>query len=370
MTSPIEILDIRRIKDSTTLESESTSASIPNLSSLLIEGLSKTPGERTIPPEVLYDTVGLGLYNYGIKNFWAQSGYYPIVAEKDILSTYREEIASELTRDSEGRAVIIELGAGSLEKTETLLVSLASHVPSSQTPLIKYYALDIDRPSILETLQELQSNSGSILHHKVATKGMWGTFEDAFSVLSNPSSIYSTLNISSSTPIHILFLGGTIGNFSKWQEDVTFLRSVHMNKERGDRWILSVDKVKDVGMMEKAYGEHGWPFMMNGLRVAGRALGNEELFEVNNWEMWSKYNKEKGRMEMGYKALVSHTLQIPNLAHEIKIEKDEVIMIMFSNKYTEEEINGILEQAKMDISKRWADRESKYWLFSLCSVQQ
>ncbi|KAF8995111.1 histidine-specific methyltransferase [Cyathus striatus] len=358
MTSPIEILDIRRTKESTTLESESSSASIPNLSSLVIEGLSKPLGKRTIPSEVLYDTVGLGLYKYGIKNFWAQSGYYLIVAEKDILSTY-EEMASELTRDSEGRAVIIELGSG---ETEMLLVSL--------TPPISYYALDIDRPSILETLEELQSHSGSILHHKVATKRMWGTFEDAFSLLSSPSSIHSTLNISSSTPIHILFLGGTFGNFSKGQEDVAFLRSVRMNKERGDRWILGVDKAKDVGMMEKAYGEHGRLWMMNGLCVAGRVLGNEELFEMSNWDNWSKYNKEKGRMEMGYKALVSHTLQVPNLGHEIKIEKDEVIMVMFSNKYTEEEINSIFEQAKMDTSKRWTDKESKYWLFSLGSAQQ
>ncbi|KAF8995084.1 histidine-specific methyltransferase, partial [Cyathus striatus] len=286
--------------------------------------LSKPSGKRTIPSEVLYDTVGSGLYNYGIKNFWAQSRYYPIVAENDIFSTYGEEMASELTRDSEGRA-----RCKSLEKTEMLLVSLA-----------------------------------------IAAKGMWGTFEDAFSLLSNPSSIHSTLNISSSTPIHILFLGGTFGNFSKGQEDVAFLRSVRMNKERGDRWILGVDKVKDVGMMEKAYGEHGRLWMMNGLRVAGRVLGNEELFEVNNWDNWSKYNMGKGRMEMGYKALVSHILQIPNLGHEIKIEKDEVIMVMFSNKYTEEEINGIFEQAKMDISKRWTEKESKYWLFSLCSAQQ
>jgi uncharacterized SAM-dependent methyltransferase len=99
MTST-EIIDVRGSQES--LQS--------SLRRQVHEGLLKEPGSRTLPPELLYDEVGLGIYNQSLEE-WSQ-WYYPLPAEKEIVKTYGREIANELTRSSDGKAVIVELGAG------------------------------------------------------------------------------------------------------------------------------------------------------------------------------------------------------------------------------------------------------------------
>jgi L-histidine Nalpha-methyltransferase / hercynylcysteine S-oxide synthase len=98
--STVEIIDIRSSRES--LQSL--------LRSGVHEGLSKDSGSRTLPSELLYDEVGLRIYNESLE-VWSR-WYYPIPAEKEIVQTYGADIASELVRASDGRAVIIELGAG------------------------------------------------------------------------------------------------------------------------------------------------------------------------------------------------------------------------------------------------------------------
>jgi len=98
----IEIIDIRESKDSY--------GSTPHLRSEIIQGLSKPPGKRTLPPELLYDEVGLKIYNEEL-NYWSK-WYYPLVAEKEIVMIYGDKIAEQLKRSQGGRAVLVELGAG------------------------------------------------------------------------------------------------------------------------------------------------------------------------------------------------------------------------------------------------------------------
>ncbi|KAF8995112.1 histidine-specific methyltransferase [Cyathus striatus] len=358
MTDTIQILDIRRSKSSET--------SLPNLHSLLIEGLSNAPGNRSISSEVLYDTVGLGLFNHGIKNDWPSAGYYPIIAEKDILRLYADDVAAELGRDNEGRAVIIELGAGSLEKTSEILSALAKTVQPADIPPITYYALDLDRPSIIKSINELQSQIGQTIRNKIATKGMWGTYDDAFHLFGNDLNLQSTLNISPEVPMHILFLGGTIGNLgSKCYDDIAFLKSLALKAGRGDKCILGIDRVKDKNILEKAYSEHLTTWMMYGLGSAGRVLGNEGLFEERKWEWSSCYNVEIGRIELGYRATEAHKIRIPDSSLEVDFVEDEVIIVMFSNKYTDEEISHFLACANTEISKKWVDTQDLYYLLSL-----
>ena len=57
------------------------------------------------------------------------------------------------------------------------LTWLTGRVPTWHRSSITYYALDLEKPELERTLSEMAtSDVGSKLQGKVATKGMWGTY--------------------------------------------------------------------------------------------------------------------------------------------------------------------------------------------------
>lgn len=68
----------------------------------------------------------------------------------------------------------------SLRKTSHILLALANTVAEPTSPAeapITYYALDLERKELLRTLDFVSSNIGTKLSGRVATKGMWGTYD-------------------------------------------------------------------------------------------------------------------------------------------------------------------------------------------------
>lgn len=169
----------------------------------------------------------------------------------------------------------------------------AARVAKAQnsTNALAYYALDLEYCELERTLSKLQESIGDQISSKVATKGMWGTYEDGIRVIEN-----NELGLPLDVPIHILFLGGTIGNFSKLDGDVSFLKSLPLNRKRGDTLLMGMDRAKSVEAIERSYGfAAAKEWVMNGLKVSGRVLtGDEGLFDAANWERYAKYNKGLG----------------------------------------------------------------------------
>ncbi|PPQ76317.1 hypothetical protein CVT25_007949 [Psilocybe cyanescens] len=145
----IQVLDIRESKDSL--------GSIPHLQTAILEGLLKPPGNRTLPSETLYDEVGLKMYN-GRMKAWAE-WYYPVKAERQILELYGSEITKLFNTSANGNTVLIELSAGSLDKTLQILLSAADQI-SGVAGTIKYYALDLERSELEHTIGRLQDIIG------------------------------------------------------------------------------------------------------------------------------------------------------------------------------------------------------------------
>ncbi|KAF5384336.1 hypothetical protein D9615_003196 [Tricholomella constricta] len=365
----IEILDIRGSKDG--------ADAIPHLQHEILQGLLKAPGHRTLPSEILYDDeVGLRLYNEGMTT-WSE-WYYPIVAEKQILNAHGDEIAQSFARSSKGEAVLIELGAGSLEKTSQILSSIANTVESndSEAP-IRYYALDLERTALETAIERLQGSIGDKIAGRISTIGLWGTYEDGIRLIKS-----NELGLDPDIPVHIIFLGGTIGNFKKGEEDIAFLKNLPLNPERGDGLLLAMDGEKPAEVIERSYGfPAGKEWIMNGLKVAGRALtGDEELFKLEGWDRYAKYNEKlgehvdsrvimansrTGRFEMGYRSVEAQTVKDKIHGIEISFSKDEVILVLFSNKYTDREMKDTLAQSGLKAAGSWANEGLQYYLFSL-----
>jgi hypothetical protein len=221
-----------------------------------------------------------------------------------------------------------------LRKTSHVLLGLAHFVGKAKASSpITYYALDLEQRELERTLNEIETSElGENFAGRVKTKGMWGTYNDGikfikeggllngrftgtdiFSTLIEPfrfnnsttSSACISTEVSDNSdslppstpeeiqpPLHILFLGSSLGNFSR-EEAADFLLSLPLRPGSGDTLLLGLDHDNDKEKIERAYNDskgYTAKFIFNGLRSAGRVLGNEKIFDEDKWEYVNRYN--------------------------------------------------------------------------------
>jgi L-histidine Nalpha-methyltransferase / hercynylcysteine S-oxide synthase len=199
---------------------------------------------------------------------------------------------------------------------------------------VTYYALDLEERELQRTLADISmSDIGNSLRGKIETKGICGTYDDGLKFVEkgglfvnsistttpvfgtradlrdsspSPSPVSSILSVTTTTdedtppssindieaPLHILFLGSSLGNFTR-EAQADFLRSLPLRPGSGDTLLLGLDHDNSKEAIEEAYNDpRGYTkqFIMNALRVAGRALGDESMFDEDKWEYVNYYN--------------------------------------------------------------------------------
>lgn len=202
----------------------------------------------------------------------------------------------------------------------------------------------MEKRELERTLGEIEhSEIGIQLSGKVATKGMCGTYDDGLKFIENgglargdslqgrfsrfsayaaardaspilsdsasdsshsgsdsASSAASPVSSSPTSPtgggqperMHIMFLGSSLGNFSR-ESAATFLHELPLRAGSGDTLLLGLDHDNAKERIEEAYNDpKGYTrrFIMNGLRNAGRTLGDESLFDEEKWDYVNSYN--------------------------------------------------------------------------------
>lgn len=235
-----------------------------------------------------------------------------------------------------------------MRKTSHLLLGLSRLVaaPSALAP-ITYYALDLEERELERSLTQIaMSDLGKALRGKVDTKGMWGTYEGGLRFIEegglqcrpavegistttttsgsgsneydlspgDSSPISSNASASDATevepsplttpdsvrpPLHVFFLGSSLGNFSR-TEGADFLRSLPLLPGSGDTLLLGMDHDNDKELIELAYDDpkgYTRKFIMNGLHAAGRVLGDENMFDENKWDYVNTYNTQERSIE-------------------------------------------------------------------------
>lgn len=273
-----------------------------------------------------------------------------------------------------------------LRKTSHILRALAGLVSASPTiSSVTYFALDLEEREIQRTLMQLlNSDLGSAIQGKIEAKGMLGTYENGVAFIlqgglqetldswvyadggcplpsSEPSASTGVViqdgdatksSAPKYPPLHLLFLGSSIGNFSRG-EDAQFLRSLPLRAGYGDTLLLGLDHDNDREEIEIAYNDPKGltrDFIMNGLKTAGAALGDSALFDLGNWEYANSYDEGQrecvlntascdcivhaalGAHEAFFKCLQAHCITIPTTKEVVNFAKNELIKIEMSLK--------------------------------------
>ncbi|PIL22429.1 hypothetical protein GSI_15117 [Ganoderma sinense ZZ0214-1] len=378
----------------------------------ILSGLAQPVGHKTLPTLLLYDERGLRIYDEITTD---ASEYYLFPAEEEILKNKADEIVRIMhagVPDADVMdEVVVELGAGALRKTSLILSAFARLVPNhSSVPPINYHALDLEKRELERTLMELNASEiGIQLQGRVTTAGLCGTYDDGLKFIeeggledrasldpidtslaskysverigrdASPSSATSSHSRTEETeatppstpgsqqPLHILFLGSSLGNFSRG-EDAAFLKSLPLRPGSGDTLLLGMDHGNDTKQIEAAYNDAKGitkKFIMNGLTCAGRALGDEHLFDEDKWEYVGTYNEELRRHEAYYRATCDQAVVDPETKTQFPFVKDELIRVELSHKFSERDAYTVFAGANLRPVHRWTDSSSQYSLWLL-----
>ncbi len=296
-----------------------------------------TAKKKFLLPKYFYDERGSQLFEH----ICMTDEYYPTKSEISILKTLSPTI-SERNND---KNLIVELGSGSSLKTNYILSSFLKTRDS-----LKYVPIDVSS-ILINSSQELIKK-----YDRLTITGIISFYKEGinFIIYKDPS------------PKLILFLGSSIGNFTK-EEAIDFMKMLRKDLNQEDRLLIGFDLIKDNKILVNAYNDGGGftaEFNLNILHRINNELGGN--FNTDNFEHSAIFNEEESRIEMYLVAKKDIVVEIKDIGVEVKFEKGERIHTENSYKFTNDMINDLADSSGMEFSDFYTD-DRKY--FSLCAFR-
>ena len=291
------------------------------------EGMSRP--QKELSPKFFYDERGSELFD----EITTLPEYYPTRVERALLAKY----ARDWLRGFRPRA-LIELGAGSADKTRILLDAMTGDDRW-------YIPIDIS----VTYLSEVAARIGMQYPHL-------RTLPVEADISRGP-----VIPPDMPKPAVIAFLGSTIGNFDR-PEAVRLLEAVRRAMGPRDRFLMGVDLRKDIAILEAAYNDSRGvtaDFNKNVLYVLNRELGAD--FNVHAFEHVAFYNRERHRIEMHLRSLGDQSVTIPD-AGVFHLRDGETIRTEISCKYDRASIEALFDRADLEIEIWQSDPEDLYAL--------
>lgn len=288
------------------------------------EGLSAP--RKELSPKLFYDERGSELFD----EITTLPEYYPTRLERMLL---RSRGAAWLR--SFGPAALVEMGAGSADKTRTLLDAMPAdgwYVPIDISP--SYLALVADGIGAEYPRLTVVPVEADISHGPVMPAGVPG-------------------------PRVVAFLGSTIGNFDPAGAK-RLLAGVRSAITREDRFLMGADLVKDIRILERAYNDAAGvtaEFNRNVLRVLNRELDAD--FDLDTFAHHAFFNREESRIEMHLVSSREQVVSIPG-AGKFSFEAGESIRTEISCKYTRTAIESMFRDAGLELEDWITDASDWY----------
>ncbi|KMS86782.1 L-histidine N(alpha)-methyltransferase [Prauserella rugosa] len=291
------------------------------------EGLSAE--RKRLPAKWFYDARGSELFD----RITALPEYYPTRAEREIL--VRESQAIAAATDAR---TLVELGAGSSEKTRALLDGLRRH-----GTVREFVPQDVSASALTAAAEAIAADYPGLDVH-----GVVGDFTENLGVLPG------------TRPRLVVFLGGTIGNFLP-AERAKFLRSVRDVLAPGEWLLLGTDLVKDPRTLVRAYDDEAGvtaEFNRNVLAVLAERLGAD--VDPADFDHVAAWDAEHEWIEMRLRARRDLVVRIPGADLEVSFAAGEEVRTEVSAKFREDGVRTELADAGFALEHWWTDAEARF----------
>jgi L-histidine Nalpha-methyltransferase len=295
----------------------------------VLEGLQQTP--KSLPPKWFYDSVGSDLFD----QITRLPEYYPTRAEAEILRARSAEIASASTADT-----LVELGAGTSEKTRRLLDALRD-----RGSLRRFVPFDVDESVLSATASAIQHE-----YPGVEIQAVCGDFEEHLT------------EIPSGGRRLFVFLGSTIGNLTPVPR-AEFLATLASVMRPGDSLLLGTDLVKDTERLVRAYDDAAGVtalFNRNVLAVINRELDAD--FDVEAFAHVARWNTEEERIEMWLRADSDQRVRVGALDLTVDFAAGEEMLTEVSCKFRPDGVTAELAEAGLRRIRWWTDDAGDFGL--------
>lgn len=292
----------------------------------VLEGLLKS--QKTLPSKYFYDENGSKLFD----QITELEEYYPTRTERKILSKNVNEIEHYLGE----KIQLIEPGSGSSSKTRILL--------SNMDNIFSYIPMDISGDYLFKVAEQLQQEYPKIKIHPLSV--------DYTVPFVLPENVNDARKI-------IFYPGSTIGNF-KLEKVQQFLEVIHGIIADNGGFLIGVDLVKDIKVLEDAYNDKKGitaAFNKNILTHINKEIGAN--FNLDLFTHKSIWNAEKSRIEMHLIVDEDHTALIEDKV--INLTKGETIHTENSHKYSLESFEEIVAHW-FKVKKVWTDENNYFSL--------
>jgi L-histidine N-alpha-methyltransferase len=301
----------------------------PRMLAEVAEGLAAP--QKELSPKYFYDHRGSELF----EEITRLPEYYPTRTERGILEAWMPELIAGL-----GTRTLIELGAGSAEKTRVILDAMR-HAGTGEM----YVPIDVSASFLSHTATRLRAEYPRL------------RVEPAVADISEELNLPRRFP----RPALLAFLGSTIGNFYP-QAASRLLRRVRAAMEPGDRFLMGVDLRKDPARIEAAYNDSRGvtaEFNRNMLRVLNDELGAD--FDPMAFEHWAFYERQAHRIEMHLVAREAQHVTIPGIG-TVFFARGETLRTEISGKHDRESVTALFEPAGLRIESWRTDPEGLFAL--------
>ncbi len=293
------------------------------------DGLTRSP--KTLPPKWFYDERGSALF----EEITRLPEYYPTRVERRILEERAAEIAAVT-----GAGCLVELGAGSGEKTRLLLDALRAG-----GTLDGYVPVDVSGDFLADAAAKIAAEYPEISVHAIVAD-----FEHHLEMLPRAGRRL------------VAFLGSTIGNLEPARR-AAFLTEVRSTLREDDSLLLGFDLVKDPGRLVAAYADSRGvtaEFNRNVLRVINRELGADFVPEA--FEHVARWNAANEWMEMFLRSVREQVVSIPEIDLSVEFAAGEEMRTEISAKFRAERVRVELAASGFALAHWWTDAHGDFAL--------
>lgn len=303
---------------------------INNVRNEIIAGLKSE--QKYISSKFFYDEKGSKLF----EDITQLPEYYPTRTEKKVLRQNAPELMSNLKN-----ADIVELGSGDCSKISILI----NAIPQENLESVSYIPVDISQSAIYQSAQQLVE-----IFPGLSIKGLVADFINQLHL------------IPAENRRMFCFLGSTLGNFTE-NATTSFLKSLNSTMHPGDTFLLGVDLVKPIQVLNDAYNDSQQvtaEFNKNILNVINNIIDAD--FRPDDFNHKAFFNEEMSRIEMHLIAKKEVEISSPYFDASLKIKKGENIHTENSYKFSMDRIKQIEKMTDLTIKKIYIDENQWFAL--------